>query len=122
MQPATSRDGTLDFGEVNRPLGDASWEIWERIYWKAGKYYKFQRLESHGVLFRTRHSDKAHIYPIHADLGWGRLFNQGLRIVEVPGDHFSLLKDPHALTLADRLKECMNGLFTPGRPGNASRK
>jgi thioesterase domain-containing protein len=95
------------FGEVNRPVGDVPWEIWEKIYYKAGDEYQFHPVETRGVLFRTQHSDKAHLYPVYADLGWGRFFSRGFQIVEVPGDHFSLLKDPEVVTLAQRFRECL---------------
>jgi thioesterase domain-containing protein/acyl carrier protein len=97
-----------NFGEVNRPVGDVPWEIWEKIYIKAGDEYSYRPVPSRGILFRTQHSDKAHLYAVYPDLGWGRLFQQGFQMVEVPGDHFSLLKDPEVLTLARRFKECLH--------------
>lgn len=95
------------FGEINRPVGDVPWEVWEKIYVKAGGEYQYRPLPSRGVLFRTKHSDQAHLYRVHADLGWSNVFNEGFEIVEVPGDHFSLLKEPEVLTLAQGFRECL---------------
>lgn len=106
--PEGPADGV--FGEVNRPVGDVPWEIWENIYYKAGDEYQFQPVETRGVLFRTQHSEKAYLYPVYADLGWSGFFHQGFQIVEVPGDHFSLLKDPEVVTLAQRFRECLEKL------------
>jgi len=43
------------------------------------------------------------------DLGWGRLAAGGVEIHEVPGDHNSMLHDPHVQTLAERLMACLDG-------------
>ncbi|MBV8199718.1 MAG: hypothetical protein JOZ15_03750, partial [Acidobacteria bacterium] len=40
-----------------------------------------------------------------ADLGWGRLAGGRIEVVEVPGDHYTLLREPHVQTLASRLRE-----------------
>jgi amino acid adenylation domain-containing protein len=100
----------LDLDEINRPIGDAPWEIWKRIYQNARKHYQLFSLESRAILFRAEHSDMAHLYPIHEDLGWGGLFGQGLQIMKVPGDHFTLLKEPEVLTLAQKFRECLGNL------------
>jgi thioesterase domain-containing protein/acyl carrier protein len=110
VPPPTGRTPDSQFSEINRPVGDVPWEIWEKIYVKAGGTYRYRPLASRGVLFRTQHSDQAHLYRVHADLGWSGVFKEGFEMVEVPGDHFSLLKEPEVLTLAKRFKECLGGL------------
>jgi amino acid adenylation domain-containing protein len=40
-----------------------------------------------------------------ADLGWGRLAGGRIEVIEVPGDHYTLLQEPHVQTLASRLRE-----------------
>jgi hypothetical protein len=40
-----------------------------------------------------------------ADLGWGRLAGGRIEVIEVPGDHYTLLHEPHVRTLASRLRE-----------------
>ena len=39
--------------------------------------------------------------------GWGRLAAGGLEIEEVPGDHISVLEEPHVRSLAERLRVCL---------------
>jgi amino acid adenylation domain-containing protein len=108
----------LGLDEINRPIGDAPWEVWQKIYANARKDYQFIPLDVRAILFRTQQSDMARFYPVHGDLGWGGLFSRGLRIIEAPGDHFTLLKDPQASILAARVEECLkelsasNGLST----------
>jgi amino acid adenylation domain-containing protein len=93
--------------ELNPPIGNVPWEIWEIIYQKARTNYTVKPLETRAILFRSKNNYVAHLYPIHPHLGWDGLFSQGLQIVEVPGDHFSFLKDPQVLILAQRLIELL---------------
>jgi amino acid adenylation domain-containing protein len=76
------------------------------VHRNAWKNYKCHPLDSRGVLFRARDNP----WPLDAldgCMGWSGLFTRGLEIVEVPGDHFSLLEAPHLLTLAQRFQECL---------------
>lgn len=40
-------------------------------------------------------------------LGWGELTTQPIEIHEVPGDHVTMLSEPHVQVLADKLKCCL---------------
>jgi thioesterase domain-containing protein len=100
----------LALDDNNRKVDDVPEEILAKIRLNAWRNYQFLQLKSRAVLFRTQESGLEYLYRIHADLGWGDCFDHGLQIVEVPGDHFTLLKDPHALTLALRIKECLEEL------------
>lgn len=42
------------------------------------------------------------------DLGWGRLAAAGVEIHEVPGDHISMIDEPHVQALARRLRACID--------------
>ena len=107
-----------DLYKINHPIGDVPWEIWEKIYLKAQKHYKLVPLESRAVLFRAQHNaDVSYLYPVHPNLGWDGLFKNGLRMVEIPGNHLSLLKDPQAVTLAEQIKECIEKLPASSLPG-----
>ncbi len=105
-----------DLYKINHPIGDVPWEIWEKIYRKARKHYKLVPVESRAVLFRAQHNaDVSYLYPVHPNLGWDGLFKNGLRMMEIPGNHLSLLKDPQAVILADRIKECLKELSDSDR-------
>lgn len=43
-----------------------------------------------------------------ADLGWGSLAGEGVEIYEVPGDHESMLRNPHVNTLAKKIQACLD--------------
>lgn len=44
------------------------------------------------------------------DLGWGALTAGSLTVQEIPGDHFTLVREPNVQVLAEQLK---NHLHTP---------
>ncbi|MGH7980789.1 MAG: thioesterase domain-containing protein, partial [Limisphaerales bacterium] len=92
--------------------GDVPWEIVEMIYRSAKSNYRLLSLDTRAILFRSQHNFVAHLYPIHPHLGWKGLFLSGLQIVEVPGDHYSLLKDPQVMVLAGRISESLKALAT----------
>ncbi|MEH2354899.1 amino acid adenylation domain-containing protein [Nostoc sp.] len=41
-------------------------------------------------------------------LGWGKCSNQAIKIIEVPGDHFSIFVEPHLQELAKHLRICID--------------
>lgn len=41
-------------------------------------------------------------------LGWGELTTQPIEVYEVPGDHVTMLAEPHVRVLAEQLKRCID--------------
>lgn len=41
-------------------------------------------------------------------LGWGKCSSQPIKMIEVPGNHFSMFIEPHVRELAKQLKICLN--------------
>ncbi|MEH2283681.1 MAG: amino acid adenylation domain-containing protein [Nostoc sp.] len=41
-------------------------------------------------------------------LGWGKYSNQAIKVIEVPGDHFSIFVEPHIQELAKHLRFCID--------------
>ena len=101
--PSGVASSTLE--EANQPIGDVTWEILERIYRHARKNYQPRPLASRAVVFRAQESEMAYFYAVDPQLGWDGLLTRGLKVLETPGDHFSLLKRPHLLTLAEQIKK-----------------
>jgi amino acid adenylation domain-containing protein len=105
-----------DCEDVNLPFGDVPFNVLSEVYENAWRNYRFHQLDSRAVLFRARDNALYHLYEIDSSLGWNNLFTRGLEIVEVPGDHLSLLKVPHVLTLAQHFQEYLeSGSGTCGR-------
>jgi amino acid adenylation domain-containing protein len=48
-----------------------------------------------------------------SSLGWNTLAQSGIEIIEVPGGHETLLKQPHVSVLASRLLDCLNKYRQP---------
>ncbi len=46
--------------------------------------------------------------PQAPDLGWGGLAEGGVEVDEIPGDHYSILREPNVQALADRLRETLD--------------
>ena len=44
-------------------------------------------------------------------LGWGTLAAGGVEAHAIPGDHFTLLREPHVQVLAERLARCLHRRF-----------
>ena len=40
-------------------------------------------------------------------LGWGKCSSQPIKVIEVPGNHFSMFVEPHAQELANKLRICL---------------
>lgn len=116
MPAASSASHPEDAGmpfalEPVRPVrevpSEVPWEQLEKIYRHAMTRYRRRHLDSRAVLFRAQDSDQAHLYKIDDTLGWHGCFQQGFEMVEVSGDHFSLLLSPHVDRIADRIKRML---------------
>jgi len=107
---------------VRRRLGTADFELRDKSHEQPGggipKEYKSllqaqtiaarrYRAKPHtgrAVLFRTKGS--ASSPPNDPTRGWGKLIRGGLEIQEIPGDHLTMLTEPHVHVLAEKLCAC----------------
>ena len=84
------------------------WGLIERLFLNAIKSYRPQRLDCRGVLFRVNSEDDGPVCGLDESLGWENLFSDGLEIVEIPGDHVTLMRPgPSQLTLARKMKDLL---------------
>jgi thioesterase domain-containing protein len=44
------------------------------------------------------------------DLGWSKYVTGPVTVVDVPGDHLSMIRPPHVATLASRLAPAIEGV------------
>jgi amino acid adenylation domain-containing protein len=49
------------------------------------------------------------------DLGWGRVCSEKVEVHTIPGDHSSILQEPHVAALADVLQTCLRRAEEAGR-------
>jgi amino acid adenylation domain-containing protein len=97
----------LDLSEaaILPQIGEVSWDVFKRMNWHARSHYQARQLDTQAVLFRAQHAGMEHYYPITNRMGWDGLLKRGLEVVETPGDHFTLLKNPNLQFLAKQLDQ-----------------
>jgi thioesterase domain-containing protein len=67
------------------------WGLLDRLYGEMDKTYRFRRLETRGVLFRTGEFDGKQIgYDPDDALGWEKLFAGGVEVIPVLGHHYTI--------------------------------
>ena len=77
------------------------WELIEGLYVKVLESYHPRRLNARGILFRSEPLDEKYPRAFDDSLGWRNLFARGLKIIPVPGDHYSAIREHnHALVQA----------------------
>ena len=95
-------------------LGKLPWVLVERVYHNALRSYSLRKLDCCGVLFRsdvTVRSDLSdYRFEQHLDgsLGWQGLFGRGMEIIQMTGDHHSMMGGPHNLMLAQEISHLLN--------------
>jgi thioesterase domain-containing protein len=77
--------------------------IWIANY-QAARTYVPKPYPGRVTLFRCQDTTPG-VY--ERDLGWGELALGGVDVYDVPGDHNSLITEPHVRVVADRLRECL---------------
>ena len=105
-----------DRGQVTQKLDEQGtplhWALLERLWLNAAKSYRLRRLDCRGVLFRTDRKDEEPARALDGTLGWDNLFSKGLEIIQIPGDHITMmLRDTHNQTVALEMKKLLNQFF-----------
>jgi amino acid adenylation domain-containing protein len=60
-----------------------------------------------GRITLIRAADQPHEIPSEPDMGWGRYAAGGVEVRGVPGDHLSMLQEPHVGRLAEEIQVCL---------------
>jgi thioesterase domain-containing protein len=76
-------------------INDMPWEVLRRISSHVLKRYRFRALESRAVLFRTLDDARSPYLAIDHTMGWNGRFTRGLKIVDLPGRHQTILEEPY---------------------------
>jgi thioesterase domain-containing protein len=77
------------------------WFVILRIYRQARAYYRREVLPLPGILFLSQDDWESNAYrKIDNTLGTGKWFGGGIEVVEVPGDHVTVLEETHLPRLA----------------------
>ena len=88
-------------------------------YWSSGdtfqesiralKAYHTPPFPGRAVLFRARQHPKMWL---DSKGGWGRVIENGLEVVDIPGTHMTMLKEPHVQVVGTQLALCLDRIET----------
>lgn len=91
--------------DFNVPMPTA---IVNRINRHAWRAYQPKALASRGVLFVSKDDWMTKAYrPLDESLGTREKFKDGLEMIDVPGNHVSVLNEPHLSVLAENFNKCL---------------
>ena len=108
FQHAVLRDPGMLSDKTDEKGVHLRWGLIERLFLNAINSYRPQCLDCRGVLFRVDSDGDTPVRGLDNDLGWENLFEKGLEIIEIPGDHVTLMRaGPSNAMLARK----MNDLF-----------
>jgi thioesterase domain-containing protein len=102
-----------DPGELTTKLDTAGrpmhWPLINRLYDNSLRAYKLRRLDCRGVLFRADRSEDCPALHPDLSLGWADLFGKGFEIVQVTGDHYTMMREqPHDRLLAREMSDVLD--------------
>ncbi|MBE9209290.1 hypothetical protein IQ244_22835 [Nostoc sp. LEGE 06077] len=72
--------------------------------------YEPQVYTNRMILLQGRDSNEGCDYPNDPSWGWSQLSSEPVEIHTIPGNHYTMLAQPHAQVLAAQLKMCLNQL------------
>jgi thioesterase domain-containing protein len=84
----------------------------------AWRRYQIKSFPGRITLVRAREGDGDHTSL--ADFGWGPFAQAGVEVLEVPGDHISMMQQPNVRVLAQSLSDCLRAVNGVGDHDGAS--
>jgi thioesterase domain-containing protein len=97
---------TTKLDTLGRPM---HWPLINRLYDNSLRSYRLRRLDCRGVLFRADRSEDCPSAKLDHSLGWADLFGKGLDIVQVTGDHYTMMREhPHDQNLAREMSAALD--------------
>ena len=74
---------------------------------KALSHYQPRPYDGNVILFKSSERLHGDFFATDPQCGWGALATGGVEVVDCPGNHFAMLADPHAGTLAMKLRHAI---------------
>ena len=92
--------------EMGIPL---HWRLVERLYENALESHHLRPLDCRGILFRADPNEDERAFRVLGHgLGWDNTFIKGLEIIQVTGNHFTMMdQEAHTLTLAKEIRKLL---------------
>lgn len=76
------------------------------VFLEAQSQYQLRLYPGRATLFRAAEAGPTFDYA-GRELGWGELVQRGIEVHEIPGNHDSLMLEPHVRVLASSLRACL---------------
>jgi len=87
---------------LSQANGELPWRITEKVLMRLQHSYRLEPIDTRGVFFQAQDADSL------ASLGWRELFGRGLKIIPIPGNHFSMLQvEGHIRKLASEMRNVL---------------
>jgi thioesterase domain-containing protein len=97
---------TTKLDDIGRPL---PWPLIQFLYDNAFESYRPRRFDGRAILFRAALRDQCPSRSLENGLGWDGLFGKGVQVVEVTGDHLTMMREQgHVLKLAQEMTDALN--------------
>ncbi|HLN37515.1 MAG TPA: thioesterase domain-containing protein [Xanthobacteraceae bacterium] len=97
---------TTKLDTLGRPM---YWPLINRLYDNSLRSYKLCRLNCRGVLFRADRMEDCPSAKLDYSLGWIGLFGKGLEIIQMTGDHYTMMREhPHDQNLAQEMSDALD--------------
>jgi thioesterase domain-containing protein len=97
---------TTKLDTLGRPM---HWPLINRLYDNSLRSYRLRRLDCRGVLFRADRTEDCPAANVDYSLGWADLFGKGFEIIQVTGDHFTMMREhPHDQRLAREMSAALD--------------
>jgi len=93
---------------VNKETTKEYLRLAQRINKKASTEYTPQVYPGKVTLFKATHQGKPQGWGVDPHKGWKKLTNGEFTAYEVPGNHSSMLREPHVQVLAEKLQACLD--------------
>ena len=74
-----------------------------------------------GLITLLRACEQSGVAPQDPTLGWGKLATGGVEVQPVPGNHYTMLREPHVQVLAERLRTVLRDVQADEFGGNHPR-
>jgi len=81
--------------------------LFRKVYRLSGREYRPAVYKGDVVLIRSEMNDEA------PESFWSRLVTGEFKVIDVPGNHLSMLEEPNVAALADHLKTCIEKATPP---------
>jgi thioesterase domain-containing protein len=97
---------TTKLDTLGRPM---YWPLIERLYDNSLRSYRLRRLDCRGILFRADRTEDCPSANVDCSLGWADLFGKGLDIIQVTGDHYTMMREhPYDQALAQEMSDALD--------------